>query len=201
MAVALLESKHRVPGRRPNAVARPRLDERLNSALCSRLTVLSAPAGFGKTTLLTEWLATFRPGAPAVAWVSLDERDNNAALFWTYVVTAIGRAVEDVGGAALGLLDSSPPATEAALAALLNDLGGLTRDLLLVLDDYHLVEAADVHEEHDLPPRAPATAAARGARDPRPIRRCRWRGCGPEASCPRSGRRTFASPSRSRRRT
>jgi len=93
------------------------LDERLNAALCSRLTVLSAPAGFGKTTLLTEWLAAFGPRAPAVAWVWLDERDNDAALFWTYVVTAIGRAAEDVGGAALGLLDSSPPATEAALAA------------------------------------------------------------------------------------
>src|SRR3954471_8283011 len=146
VGVALLGSKYRVPGRRANAVARPRLDERLNAALCSRLTVLSAPAGFGKTTVLTEWLATFGSRAPAVAWVSLDERDNDAAPFWTYVVTAIGRAVEDIGGAALGLLDSSPPATEAALAALLNDLGGLERDLLLVLTDYHLVEAADVHE-------------------------------------------------------
>ncbi len=180
MAVALLESKHRVPGRRPNAVARPRLDERLNAALCSWLTVLSAPAGFGKTTLLTEWLATFGPGAPAVAWVSLDERDNDAALFWTYVVTAIGRAVEDVGGAALGLLDASPPATEAALAALLNDLGGLTRDLLLVLDDYHLIEAADVHEEMTFllahqPPQLHVVLATR-TDPPLPLARMRARG-------------------------
>jgi LuxR family maltose regulon positive regulatory protein len=180
VGVALLESKYRVPGRRANAVARPRLNEPLDSALCSRLTVLSAPAGFGKTTLLTEWLATFGPGAPAVAWVSLDERDNDAALFWTYVVTAIGGAVEDVGGAALGLLDSSPPATEAALAALLNDLGGLTRDLLLVLDDYHLVEAADVHEEMTFllahqPPQLHVVLATR-TDPPLPLARMRARG-------------------------
>jgi LuxR family transcriptional regulator, maltose regulon positive regulatory protein len=180
VGVALLESKYRVPGRRPNAVARPRLDERLNSALCSRLTVLSAPAGFGKTTVLTEWLATFGPGAPAVAWLSLDERDNDAALFWRYVVTAIGRAVEDVGGAALGLLDSSPAATEAALAALLNDLGGLKRDLVLVVDDYHLVEAADVHEgmtfllEHQ-PPQLHVVLATR-TDPPLPLARMRARG-------------------------
>ncbi|MGZ4452657.1 MAG: LuxR C-terminal-related transcriptional regulator [Nocardioides sp.] len=180
MAVVLLESKHRVPGRRPNAVARPRLDERLNSALCSRLTVLSAPAGFGKTTLLTKWLATFGPGAPTVAWVSLDERDNDAALFWTYVVTAIGRAVQDVGGAALGLLDASPPATEAALAALLNDLGGLKWDLLLVLDDYHLVGAADVHEGMTFllthqPPQLHVVLATR-TDPPLPLARMRARG-------------------------
>ena len=180
MAVALLASKYRVPGRRPNAVARPRLDERLNAALSSRLTVLSAPAGFGKTTVLTEWLATFGPRAPAVAWVSLDERDNDAARFWTYVVTAIGGAVEDVGGAASGLLDSSPPATEAALAALLNELGGSKRDLLLVLDDYHLVEAADVHEgmtfllEHQ-PPQLHVVLATR-TDPPLPLARMRARG-------------------------
>src|SRR3954471_20544350 len=180
VGVALLGSKYRVPGRRPNAVARPRLDERLNSALCSRLTVLSAPPGFGKTTLLTEWLATFGAGAPAVAWVSLDERDNDAALFWRYVVTAIGRTVEDVGGAALGLLDSSPAATEAALAALLNDLGGLKRDLVLVLDDYHLVDLPEVHEgmtfllEHR-PPQLHVVLATR-TDPPLPLARMRARG-------------------------
>jgi LuxR family maltose regulon positive regulatory protein len=180
VGVALLESKYGVPGRRPNAVARPRLDERLDAAWRSPLTVLSAPAGFGKTTVLTEWLATFGPGAPAVAWVSLDERDNDAALFWTYVVTAIGKAVEDVGGAALGLLDSSPPATEAALAALLNDVGGLNRDLLLVLDDYHLVEAAEVHEGMTFllahqPPQLHVVLATR-TDPPLPLARMRARG-------------------------
>jgi LuxR family maltose regulon positive regulatory protein len=180
VGVALLESKYRVPGRRPNAVTRPRLNELLNAAFSSPLTVLSAPAGFGKTTVLTEWLATFPPSAPAVAWLSVDQRDNDPALFWTYVATAMGRAVDGVGGAALGLLDSSPPATEAALAALLNDLGGLTRDLLLVLDDYHLIDATEVHEgmtfllEHP-PPQLHVLLATR-TDPPLPLARMRVRG-------------------------
>jgi LuxR family maltose regulon positive regulatory protein len=119
VVAALLESKYRVPGRRPNAVARPRLAERVSVASRSALTVLSAPAGFGKTTLLTEWLATVPADA---AWLSLDHRDNDPALFWTYVVTAVQTALDGVGAGALRLLASSPPSIEAALAALLNDL-------------------------------------------------------------------------------
>lgn len=141
VVAALLESKHRVPVRRPNAVARPRLAERLSAASRSALTVLSTPAGFGKTTLLTEWLATVPGGAPSIAWLSLDQRDNDPALFWTYVVTAIRTATDGVGAGALQLLASPAPSAEAALAALLNDLNGLPKDLLLVLDDYHLIEA------------------------------------------------------------
>ena len=100
---------------------------RSGSGAASRgeLTVLSAPAGFGKTTCLTEWLATLPRGDPAVAWLSLDAGDNDPALFWTYVVTAIRTAVPGVGSEASQLLASSPPAVDAALAALLNDLGGL----------------------------------------------------------------------------
>ena len=107
---------------------------------------MAAPAGFGKTTALTDWLATLPPGAPSVAWLSLDRRDNDASLFWTYVVTALRTAMDGVGSDALQLLASSSPATEAALAALLNDVGELPGDLLLVLDDYHLIEAPEVHE-------------------------------------------------------
>ena len=88
------------------------------------MTVLAAPAGFGKTTLLTDWLATLPPGAPSVAWLSLDRRDNDPSLFWTYVVTAMRTAVDGLGSDALQLLSSSSPSTEAALATLLNDLGG-----------------------------------------------------------------------------
>ncbi|HKC26541.1 MAG TPA: hypothetical protein VKB75_00890, partial [Jatrophihabitans sp.] len=106
---------------------------------------MSAPAGFGKTTLLTEWLTEDRPDGAAVAWVSLDGRDNDPVLFWTYVVTAMRAAVPGLGDAALQLLASSSPATDAALAALLNDVDGMSNDLVLVLDDYHLVETPEVH--------------------------------------------------------
>ena len=143
MATALLESKYRIPGRRPTAVARPRLAERLGATPLATLTVLSAPAGFGKTTLLTEWLATLDADPPAIAWLSLDDRDNDPALFWAYVVTAMARATDGLGEGAARLLTSS---TEAALASLLNDLDGLSKDLVLVLDDYHLIETPEVHE-------------------------------------------------------
>ena len=146
MVGGLLESKYRVPTRRPNAVARPRLAERLSAASQSELTVLSAPAGFGKTTALTEWLATVPAEASFIAWLSLDHRDNDPALFWTYVVTAMQTATDGVGEGASQMLASSSPPTEAALAALLNDLGKLPKDLLLVLDDYHLIEAPEVHD-------------------------------------------------------
>ena len=100
--------------------------------------MLSAPAGFGKPTLLTEWLGTVPADAPAVAWLSLDHRDNDPTLFWRYVVTAVQTAVDGVGVGALRLLDSSSPSMEAVLVALLNELNGLSKDLLLVLDDSSL---------------------------------------------------------------
>jgi LuxR family maltose regulon positive regulatory protein len=107
--------------------------------------VLSASAGFGKTTLLTEWLATLPVHGPDVAWLSLDARDDDPSRFWTYVVAALQTVRPEVGGAAQALLDSAPP-DEAFLTELLNDLSDLPRDLLLVLDDYHLVEARGVHD-------------------------------------------------------
>ena len=114
MVGPLLESKYRVPGRRPATVARPRLTEALDAATRSALTVQSAPAGFGKTT--PEWLAAVPADAAAVAWLSLDRRDNEPVLFWAYVVTAIRSAVDGVGAGALQLLaaavPSSPPPTE-----------------------------------------------------------------------------------------
>ncbi len=143
---ALLESKYRVPGRRPGAVARPRLAEGLDAARRSSLTLVSAPAGFGKTTALTEWLASVDRDGTRVAWLSLDHRDNDPVLFWTYVIRAISAAVDGVGAGALSLLTASSSSTEAALAALVNDLDALPTDLMLVLDDYHLVEAPDVHD-------------------------------------------------------
>ncbi len=162
----LLESKLHIPARRPGAVARPRLNERLSGAARSSLTVLSAPAGFGKTTLLTEWLAAESAGGATVAWVSLDQRDNEPTVFWTYVVAALQSAAEGVGPGALSVLQSSQPSTDAALAVLLNDLHAIADDILLVLDDYHLIESAEIYDgmafllEH-LPPRLHVVLATR----------------------------------------
>lgn len=146
MVAPLLESKLRVPARRPGAVARQRLNERLHGASRSALIVLSAPAGFGKTTLLVEWLATAPAGGPSVAWLSLDQRDNDPTVFWSYVVAALETAAAGVGAGALPMLQSPQSSTEAALAVLLNDLHAVPEDILLVLDDYHLVEAPEIHD-------------------------------------------------------
>jgi LuxR family transcriptional regulator, maltose regulon positive regulatory protein len=180
VVATLLRSKCRVPSRSPDAVPRPRLTQRLGAASRAALTVVAAPAGFGKTTSLTEWLAALPPGAPSVAWLSLDRRDNDPALFWTYVVTAMRTAADGIGSDALQLLASSSPSTEAAIAALLNDLGGRQEDLLLILDDYHVIEAPDVHEgmtfllEHR-PPQLHVVLATR-TDPPLPVARMRARG-------------------------
>jgi LuxR family maltose regulon positive regulatory protein len=158
----LLEIKTRMPDRRPGAVPRPRLVERV--ARPTRLTLVSAPAGFGKTTLLTQALAGVRP----LAWVSLDERDDEPVAFWTYVLTAVHAEV------ALGLL----PSVDAALAAWLNDLGA--EPLTLVVDDYHLVASEEIHDgmafllDH-LPPNVHLVIATR-ADPPLPLSRLRARG-------------------------
>jgi LuxR family transcriptional regulator, maltose regulon positive regulatory protein len=190
----LLETKWHVPARRPGAVPRPRLSERLGRGARSRLALVCAPAGFGKTTLLTQWLAEIADrasgGVPAVAWVSLDERDNDPATFWTYVITALQNAAGGTGGsggtggtigaAALGLLQPSQPPPEAALATLLNDLQGLGDDVVLVLDDYHVIDSRDIHEalsyvvDH-LPPHVHLVLATR-ADPPLPLSRLRARG-------------------------
>ena len=113
--------------------------------------MVAAPAGFGKTTLLTQWLgtdATAKP-PPVVAWVSLDGRDNDLATFWTYVVAALqgsDSARDTLGVAALDVLHSRQPSSDAAIATLVNDLEQLDEEVLLVLDDYHVIESSDIHE-------------------------------------------------------
>ncbi len=138
---------------------------------------MSAPAGFGKTTLLTEWLAA--DGRPT-GWLSLDRRDNDPTTFWTYLVTALHTAVPQVGAAALSLLESPRSPIEDVLATLLNDLSAVPDDVVLVLDDYHVIDASEVHDgmefllEH-LPPQAHLVIAGRA--DPAlPLARMRGRG-------------------------
>jgi ATP/maltotriose-dependent transcriptional regulator MalT len=107
MASPLIETKLYIPKLRRGLVARPRLSERLSRGAESRLTLISAPAGFGKTTLLSAWLAA--PGAEqrSVAWLSLEESDNQPGLFWTYAITALQTVVPGVGAGALALLQSA----------------------------------------------------------------------------------------------
>ena len=147
MASPLLETKLHVPKVRRGLVARPRLTERLGVGVETKLTLVSAPAGFGKTTLLTEWLA----GAPAdrqsIAWLSLDESDTEPGVFWTYLIGALRTAAPGVGATALASLEGPQPSpTDLVLATLLNELDTLPREIVLVLDDYHLVDSLDVQE-------------------------------------------------------
>src|SRR6266702_4265513 len=180
MAGPLLETKLHVPRWRRGLVARPRLSERLSRGAESALTLVSAPAGFGKTTLLTQWLAAAPADRRSVAWLSLDQRDNDPGLFWAYLVGALKTAVQGIGASALSLLQSPGPPSEAGLATLLNDLDAISNDVVLVLDDYHVIEARDVQEgmafllEH-LPPQIHLVIASRA--DPAlPLARLRGRG-------------------------
>ena len=180
MASPLLETKFHLPRRRRGLVQRPRLNDRLSQGLDSALTLVSAPAGFGKTTLLAEWLAVASSDGRAVAWLSLDQRDNDPVLFWTYLITALKTAAPGLGDGALSLLQSTQPPIEAVLATLLNDLDAIGNEVVLVLDDFHLIDARDVQDgmafllEH-LPPRTHLVIAGRA--DPAlPLARLRGRG-------------------------
>ncbi len=143
VAGPLLETKLHLPRRRRESVSRPRLAELLSRGAESRLTLVSGPAGFGKSTLLADWLATAENPA---AWLSLDERDNDPAVFWTYLITALRTAAPGVGSGALAVLQSPQPPIEAVLSTLLNDLSALPDDVVLVLDDYHVIEGREVQD-------------------------------------------------------
>jgi LuxR family maltose regulon positive regulatory protein len=180
MASPLIETKLYIPKLRRGLVARPRLSERLSRGAESRLTLISAPAGFGKTTLLSAWLAA--PGAEqrSVAWLSLEESDNQPGLFWTYAITALQTVVPGVGAGALALLQSALAPIDTILATLLNELNTVPNEIHLVLDDYHLVDGPDVEAgmvfllEH-LPPHVHLVISTRA--DPAlPLPRLRARG-------------------------
>jgi LuxR family maltose regulon positive regulatory protein len=176
----LLTTKLHVPRRRRGLVARPRLSERLSSGNEAALTLVSAPAGFGKTTVLTEWLSTLSAEQRSVAWLSLDQRDNDPAVFWTYLVAALRTVAPEVGAAAPALLQSAQAPTDAVLATLVNDLSVVPIDVVVVLDDYHVIDSPEVQAgmtflvEH-LPAQVHLVIAARA--DPAlPLARLRGRG-------------------------
>ena len=178
MPTPILATKLYIPRLRPNVVSRPRLIERLNEGLYRKLTLISAPAGFGKTTLVSEWVEGIeRPSA----WLSLDEGDNDPARFLTYLVAALQTIAATIGQGVLGVLQSpQPPPPEAMLTALLNDITALSDQFVLVLDDYHVLEAKAVDQaltfllEH-LPPQMHLVIATRED-PPLPLARLRARG-------------------------
>jgi LuxR family maltose regulon positive regulatory protein len=139
MTIPLLATKLFVPTPRPIAVRRSRLIERLHYGLRHKLTLVSAPAGFGKSTLVAQWLAECkRPSA----WLSLDEGDNNLQRFLTYFVAALQTIVANLGQATLAMLQSPQlPPTESLLTALLNDIASVPDHFTLVIDDYHVIDA------------------------------------------------------------
>src|SRR5215218_1623424 len=143
----LLETKLHVPAPPPGSVRRSRLAERLDRGAASKLLLVSAPAGSGKTTVVADWLACSRTSGRVAAWLSLDAGDNDPATLWSYVIAALRTVAPGIGERALGLLDSrQPPAIEAVLATLINDLSSTEGDITLVLDDYHQVHAREVQD-------------------------------------------------------
>src|SRR5712691_5394961 len=178
MPTPILATKLYLPRLRPNVVSRPRLLERLNEGLHRKLTLIAAPAGFGKTTLVSEWVEGIeRP----TAWLSLDEGDNDPARFLTYLVAALQRIAPTIGEGVSGVLQSpQPPPTESILTALLNEITAIPDHFVLVLDDYHVLDAKAVDQaltfllEH-LPPHMHLVIATR--EDPSlPLARLRVRG-------------------------
>ncbi|HVU65881.1 MAG TPA: LuxR C-terminal-related transcriptional regulator [Ktedonobacteraceae bacterium] len=173
----ILTTKLYLPRPRPSMVSRPRLLERLSAGLHRKLTLISAPAGFGKTTLLSEW--TLGLGR-SVAWLSLDDQDNDPARFLAYLVTALQTIAPNIGKGALGALQSpQPPPAEALLTVLLNEITTISDPFVLVLDDYHVLDARPVDQalafliDH-LPPHMHLVIATR--EDPRlPLARLRAR--------------------------
>ena len=148
MPTPILATKLFIPRPRPKAIHRPRLVERLDETRA--LTLVSAPAGFGKTSLLAEWverrrLADRRLG---VAWLSLDEADGDPFRFLLYLAAALQGIDPDCGADALSALQSpNPPSARSMLVDLINDIDGLAKDILVVLDDYHAVDSPKIDEE------------------------------------------------------
>ena len=144
MTSSLLDSKFYAPRRRSGLVPRPHLTDRVQRGTRSKLTLVSAPAGFGKSTLLAEWLGVASADRSVTVWLSLDPGDNHPVAFWTHLIAALRTVAPTVGAKALTLLESPDRSIEAVLAPLLNELNALPDDIVLVLDDYHAIEAPEI---------------------------------------------------------
>ncbi len=177
--IQLLETKFFAPQWRQGRVSRQRLIDRLDQGMGGKLTLVSAPAGFGKTTLLAEWVAALP--TRLFAWVSLDPSDNDPAVCWTYLITALQNIQPSLGERSLALLQSpQPPPIESILMTLLNELAAVEADLVLILDDYHAIETPAIHRGigfllSHLPPQMHLMIASR-ADPPLSLARLRSRG-------------------------
>lgn len=138
----LLATKLYVPHPGPNLIERSPLIERLESGIQSKLTLLSAPAGFGKTTILTQWVAQHEL---RTAWLSLDKKDTDPTTFVQYLIAALRSVAPDIGREALGSLHTEPLPVDLIFTGLVNEIAELSDKLLLVLDDYHLIENETIH--------------------------------------------------------
>jgi LuxR family maltose regulon positive regulatory protein len=164
------------PPTRAELVHRPDLLERLSDGLDRKLTLLSAPAGFGKTTLVSHWMEHLRETSESegqtyqVAWLSLNGDDNDPVRFLTYFITALNQIKEidaDLGQGALSMLQSpQPPPANSVLISLINDLAAISEKIIFVLDDCHLIEEQSIHQAliylmENLPPQLHLVIATR----------------------------------------
>jgi LuxR family maltose regulon positive regulatory protein len=177
----LLATKFYVPANLGPLIARPRLGALLNESLKRPFTLVSAPAGFGKTTLLSSWASSLQTSELLVAWLSLDEEDNDPQLFWTYVLAALQRQHPKCFGPLLQSLQSpQAPPIKFILTALINLLLENDQQVVLILDDYHLVTNPEIHKmvsylvQH-IPPQFHLIVATRS--DP-PLQLIQWRARG-----------------------
>ena len=177
----LLTTKLYVPRAHPNLVPRPRLGKLLAEGMDRKMTLISAPAGFGKTTLMSEWRLIHSDSGWPIGWVSLDEGDDDLPRFLSYLVAALQAIDEGAGEDALLMLRSpQPPPVETVMTAVVNDVAQIPRDFALVLDDYHVIMDEEIHRavafllDH-LPPQAHLVIASR-ADPPLPLARLRARG-------------------------
>lgn len=175
MALPLLQTKLHIPLSHAPLIARPSLLARLDNGVVRPLTLVAAPAGFGKTTLIGAWIAQTHH---VVAWLSLDDEDNDPTYFLTYLIAALQTRQPKAGETALALLTTpQPPPPKTILTVLLNELSLLTTPLIVVLDDYHVITASVIHEalsfliDH-LPPSLRLIITSR--MDP-PLPLARWR--------------------------
>ena len=164
MSAPILLTKLFVPAVRPELVSRSHLIEQLNRSLSRKLSLISAPAGFGKTTLVTEWIQS--PGDDAsspffVSWLSLDEGDNDVVRFLTYLISTLNRIPDlepEIGVGALQMAQApQPPSPQTILINVINELALAALKIVLILDDYHLIDSQSVHESlnfliENLPP-------------------------------------------------